>query len=273
MIAGDAHVTARSKALMEALRVATQKRLPPGTFLECPVPADRALAIAAIAALYEKEIVVFRNLQPEFFDLHGVVVPGLPHCLFINEQTAFPPLAVLGHELVHSMRREAPEFFDDLMLSAGPRISEESLDRYATKFRFPLDTESDIYSVYEEMVADLVGDQMVTPAFWQAMQERVEGPAADVCHRISGVVAGTAAHPLHSDEVFSDYASIATTASITMAVYGQWRRDGADALALLNLGSEGVRGQVPMLPAWETPEPEYEPLRRHPAVAPGVSPT
>ena len=235
-----ARITPRSKDLLAALQREFGEGFTPGTVLEAPMPAHCALAAAGVRSLFGKEVVIFRNLRPDLFDLHGAVVPGQPSQVFLNEDSDLPPLAVVGHELVHSLRRDAGQLFTDFLLAVGDKIPQAARDAYGQRFNIEGDrSDAANVAVYEEMLADFVGDRFVTAEFWQAVGEHCGGTARSICSRLAGVVRETPANPLRSDESFTDHTHVEGVAVAVMGVYSEWiRHAGSDERGTLN----GVAG-------------------------------
>ena len=96
--------------------------------------------------------------------------------VYVNVDAPFSALATLGHEAVHVMRRNDPQLYDDLVSGLRPLIDQGGFARYAQKMhagnvrtdgrRMALD------EIREEAVADCVGDMLLDPEVWAAIDDR-----------------------------------------------------------------------------------------------------
>lgn len=94
--------------------------------------------------------------------------------LMIDVDSARPPLAVLGHELLHAMRRENPALYDqfirDLVANSRDLSSRKADLDEAYKAKGMKALTKDVF--LEEFGADVVGDFFTDPKFWQGLAKR-----------------------------------------------------------------------------------------------------
>lgn len=141
----------------------------------------QAAMIKAVAQVFGKQVAFFDEGNAKLGD--GFVRPG-DDTIYINQQSGISPLAVFGHELLHMVRRENPKAYDAMALAISTRV------RHSDGFR------ADYYGIdaarakagqvlndreLEELVADLNGNLMTDPKFWQEVFDQVakSTPAAE----------------------------------------------------------------------------------------------
>lgn len=113
-----------------------------------------------------------RRLQCEAF----IVNDPADRRIYLTNHAKSPERALIGHELVHRMRRERPKLYDSLVRALGD--AGEAHDRwiaYYTAMREQTQRKegralSDD-EIREEGVADLVGDLILDPAVWRALRQ------------------------------------------------------------------------------------------------------
>lgn len=95
---------------------------------------------------------------------------------YVNVDANFPLLGVLGHEALHVMRRDQPALYDDLVAHLRPLIDEAAFARYARRLdagnRDVDGRGMSADQLREEAVADIVGDMLLDPRTWDAIDDR-----------------------------------------------------------------------------------------------------
>lgn len=135
---------------------------------------ERFAATDLVKKLFGKRAVFF---AADGGAVNGAALASQPKVLFVNEATRRPVMAVLGHELLHQMRRDNPQLYDrladrldQLVKNPGEHFM-EFVERYtAGGVAIP-----DVQKIREELVADIVGDNFTDPAFWRSLQEGQPG--------------------------------------------------------------------------------------------------
>lgn len=135
---------------------------------------ERFAATELVNKLFGKRAVFF---AADGGAVNGAALASQPKVLFVNEATRRPVMAVLGHELLHQMRRDNPQLYDrladrldQLVKNPGEHFM-EFVERYtAGGVAIP-----DVQKIREELVADIVGDNFTDPAFWRSLQEGQPG--------------------------------------------------------------------------------------------------
>ena len=129
---------------------------------------ERYAAADLAEKLFGKRVVFFSANIPF---ANGMQVDYVPGSIFVSESTTRPMMAVLGHELLHSMSQDHPELYRKLgdrlraMLENPGRYGELLNARRATKGLPALGFDK----LREELIADIVGDNFTDPAFWRQM--------------------------------------------------------------------------------------------------------
>lgn len=137
------------------------------------VPDALAGAIEAIEKTFQQPVTIFRNHNPKRFDFDGVMLRGENGGIYVNVNNKNPVVSIVGHELLHAMRREHPDLYQQLYDAAYPEM------RGIEKYREWLDAahEKEGYApvsdsiLHEEILGDFMGDQFMEPEFWRKVGE------------------------------------------------------------------------------------------------------
>jgi hypothetical protein len=78
-----------------------------------PTPKGAEGTVAALEKLFGKKVHFFESAGD--FDINGMFSKQDPTHIFINTNTLNPVNSVIGHELVHSLRTDNSELYDDLV--------------------------------------------------------------------------------------------------------------------------------------------------------------
>lgn len=185
--------------------------------------ADRFAATELVRSLFGKRVVFF---AADGGSVNGAALASQPNVLFVNEATRRPVLAVLGHELLHQMRRDNAGLYDrmadrldDLIKNPGEHFM-EFVERYtAGGVAIP-----DVQKIREELVADIVGDNFTDPAFWRGLQEGQPGLFQRVLGAVRDFLSGVLAklrneRPFGTDKYLSDVEAARDAVVQAMAEY------------------------------------------------------
>lgn len=112
-----------------------------------------------------------RRLQFEAF----VVNDPADRRIFLTNHARSPERALIGHELVHRMRRERPDLYAELVEAlANADVDHERWAAFYTALREQTGRkegrELSDEEIREEGIADLVGDLILEPAVWRALR-------------------------------------------------------------------------------------------------------
>lgn len=170
--------TERSRRLQRAIESLTGKKFPGDSIRETPMPDNPATSAAKrVAEVFGKKIVFFTNSSPDITNYDGVVIGNDRDHIYINANTDRPYMTVCGHELLHHLKSDSPEIYDDFLNSVFDQ-AKDAIDKYQSglneateKAGYILDTEGAI----EELLADFVGEQMTERVFWNKIAEKNPG--------------------------------------------------------------------------------------------------
>ncbi len=133
---------------------------------EVPVSAD-ARAGVKIASSFGKRVVFIHTLQR----IAGLVLPEDANTIYVNVRSSHPALPIIGHELLHTLRRTNGAIYSALHARVMPML--QNVPEYRAWMKEALTAEgqeltdaelSDLS--HEELIADFMGDHMMTSAFW-----------------------------------------------------------------------------------------------------------
>lgn len=137
-----------------------------GSILEVAAPAELKGTLKAIQKVFGKKV-IFVRMPPGMSFFNGVVLPSDPKTVYVNIESENPYLSVVGHEVLHHLRRENPALYNKLSSIALEYMKPEALEAFTerlnrvTKSRKRLDENK----VLEEMVANVVGEAFADKAF------------------------------------------------------------------------------------------------------------
>lgn len=134
--------------------------------------AGKMLAAVRLAArrLFGHEVVFVRFNSPAAFN--GAMSSSIPNTVFIRVDSSKPHMAILGHELLHSLRQQNPGLYSAI----EQRLNQLTNDK-TTKFYRGLQAKYEAIGrvppegskLREELYADIVGDNFLSPEFWDGM--------------------------------------------------------------------------------------------------------
>ncbi|MDD2990620.1 MAG: hypothetical protein PHI64_16890 [Zoogloea sp.] len=152
--------------------------------------------IRQVARLFKKKVVFYRSASGKAADgawrTDGDVI-------YLNVSSSVAQLRVLGHELVHAMRVQAPEAFEAMRKALANLLTDEQLaaqhkDYFGTELAQDLDkpakgtngqTLRDFLA--EEWMADLAGNRFAEASFWSQVFSEIE--SAQGTEAAQGIVA------------------------------------------------------------------------------------
>jgi GNAT superfamily N-acetyltransferase len=136
-----------------------------------------AQLLQAIAGAFGKQVIFFDDISLG----DGFVLPGDTSTIFIGTSTSgINPLAVLGHEMWHMIRRESPEAWAAVAKVVRAQMGENTPkmfrddyhpDRKATNTNAPLS--EGLGGELEELVSDLGGNAFTDPKFWNQVMAQI----------------------------------------------------------------------------------------------------
>lgn len=150
-----------------------------------------AALIKAIAQALGKRVVFFADVdgvRPG----DGFVVPNEPDTIYLNEVSTINPLAVMGHEFLHTLRQTNPKAWDAIAAVVKTRVKDAKgfrRDYYGAEeaeARGDGALDEAQGSELEELVSDLGGNLMADPKFWEDVFAKIR---ADNGAEAKGIIA------------------------------------------------------------------------------------
>lgn len=149
------------------------------------VPDAVSRALAEFDKTFGGRTVVFDNANPEALDFQGVTLRD--GVRFVNSKTDAPLLGVAAHEMLHQMRADRPDLYEELEAEIR---KQGKLDKYGENVRERArrggedqDSLTDA-QIREELTADAVGDALTDPEFLEQLAKKNPGLFAKVADYI-----------------------------------------------------------------------------------------
>lgn len=167
-----------------------------------PVSKEQAGILRAVADVFGKKVAFFAGSNAD-----GFVIPSQPGTIYLNEKTGISPLAVLGHELMHTLRVEVPQAYAALVKVIKGRVKDPKgfredysgrhvlVDEAGNKvaaYHLRADAEAALKAMdgrgmiteqssaplsdleLEELISDLSGNLMKDGKFWHEVFQRIQ---------------------------------------------------------------------------------------------------
>lgn len=157
---------ATDETLVSRLNARTGGTIRLATPSEVPVSAD-ARAGVKIASSFGKRVVFIHTPQR----IAGLVLPEDAHTIYVNVRSSHPALPIIGHELLHTLRRTNGAIYSTLHARVMPML--QNVPEYRAWMKEALTaegqelTDAELNDLsHEELIADFMGDHMMSPAFW-----------------------------------------------------------------------------------------------------------
>lgn len=139
--------------------------------------------------------------------IDGAVLESDPNVIFIAKSSTKPHLKVLGHELLHGMKTDRPELYQDTIVALRPLLLD--YDKYRKHLARFGPTDLSTPAVEEELVADLMGEGFADPKFWDSVQKKspalFERVATAIKTYLDHVVQYFKRHRMTGTKYFTDY--------------------------------------------------------------------
>lgn len=164
--------------LADQLLARVQRAYPDAKFhaVDAPEGLRGQSLIAARAAgkrLFRQDVVFVQFDGAPLFN--GAISDAIPGVVFVRADTDKPHMSVLGHELLHQLRRETPDLYDQLASRLGKMVENESAYAAQLASRYEKQGGQLPKEWREELYADIVGDNFSNPDFWEAMAKDQPG--------------------------------------------------------------------------------------------------
>jgi len=120
-----------------------------------------------IEEAFGKRIVAIRTGEGVKW-FNGAILVSRPDVIYVAEDSESPHLTVVGHEMLHAMRVDNPELYQQLLGTLTPYIQntyqyKAMLDKQAAENNAQPET---LDAVREEIFADILGDNFASEVFW-----------------------------------------------------------------------------------------------------------
>ncbi len=137
-------------------------------------PSERATA-DRIAGLFGRRVSFFQADKGAGLPA-GLIDRNNPGTIYINVDSGFASPTIIGHEIVHSMKTEAPKLFEQLFEAATKQnIKTSAFKDYQKRLGETYLLRNKKVSnreIAEEMIADFVGDRFARPDFWESLAKQ-----------------------------------------------------------------------------------------------------
>ncbi len=228
-----------SKKLVELERIIadeTEDNRFIGAFQAVPAETltDGEMISQLMKDVFDKNLVVFKSNHPDGSFFHGTVIPSRDSkTIFIEASTDKPATVVAGHELLHLLKADAPDLYQQLTTDL------EGLIKDFPEFKARLEKLSgkaiEDSAAQEELFGDFLGDQMANKAFWGKVARK--NPSA--FKRISVLIQEMFAklknwltsNDYGSSEFFSDIDAAQNAFSSALADYSRRKISGTKLVA------------------------------------------
>lgn len=192
------------------------------------VPDAVSRALAEFDKAFGGRTVVFDNANPEALDFQGVTLRD--GVRFVNSKTDAPLLGVAAHEMLHQMRADRPDLYEELEAEIR---KQGKLDKYGENVRERArrggedpDSLTDA-QIREELTADAVGDALTDPEFLEQLAKKNPGLFAKVADYIKDFLDRVVSRlkNLGSSDYLDDITTFRTKLEDVLEKYGYDRQD------------------------------------------------
>ncbi len=218
--------TNATRLLRQSIEKALGRSIPEGSFTEVRGVSDARQTLAhTVNEMFGKKVVFIENHVPDTIRFNGMVAHGDRSMIFIDNNTQRPFHFVVGHELLHLMRKDRPDLYNQIYRAAldemkpeavaGFRQSADLAYKRAGLKLLPQD------SLHEEMIANFVGDNFGEKSFWDRLAQKVPGVVAHFARMARDYVVGllSRAKGYGSNSYFGDLERMRDAASDALSQY------------------------------------------------------
>lgn len=192
------------------------------------VPKPAARALAAFDDAFGSRTIVVHNETPDALDINGVTLRD--GVRLVNEDATSPLLTVAAHEMVHQMRKDAPELYAELEAEVR---RQGRLDAYGAELNARArssgeNRDVDPRVVAEELTADATGDALSDPDFIERLAQQNPGLFRRLAQRLLDFFASVSQklRGLGSSQYLRDVEAFRTKLADVLERYAQRQQDG-----------------------------------------------
>jgi len=205
------------------------------------VPRERAprwaqRAADLLAGAFGKQV-VFVDADPKKYE--GSMFMDDPGTVYVNVNANRSVRRVIGHELLHTLRRTNPDVYKRLLKAVSravdPKAAGERYSKVYADYVSRFGTEKGVDLQVEEMVADIFGDQMDNPRFWYDVYRAMGEGRAKSLMRAIGVALDAMRMKLRVGakggyDTAAFVTNIEAVRKASASAYAEWTKDGSPAL-------------------------------------------
>ncbi len=155
--------------LESSIRTEFEINVPDNSFNIVEPENDVEKAAQKIAKIFRQSVVFVEPQNSDVDVFNGI---NLKDKIVLNKNSSNLPIAVVGHEITHRLRKESPKLYDKLV----EVISEDARAVEAYKSErpdlYPETPLKDYEYITEEFIGDTVGERMSEPEFWENLNRK-----------------------------------------------------------------------------------------------------
>jgi len=163
----------------------------------------------------------------------AVMASAQPDTIFIDAEAKEPHMKILGHELLHTMAKDAPSIYGDLAAAIGPMLDMQVLRDYTAGINAqrrelgqpPMSPGKPM----EEMIADVMGEGFLQTDFWARVHESNPAVFGRVIHAVKNfldkAVELMSFRNVRSQKALTDVKKARDLAADAMAKYAEQRKE------------------------------------------------
>lgn len=147
----------------------------------------------------------------------GVYQGGNRDVVYLSDAAKRPHMALLGHELVHRLRKTNPALYAKFEAAVSKHIKPEAYKAWSKMFPETGD------KLREEFMAEVVSDGMMDRTFWEALAKRDANLAKQVyasVMRLFKQIMASVGYTAKTKSVLDDYTAVMRIAGEVMAEHG-----------------------------------------------------
>ena len=151
------------------------------------VPKQQRMAVRTLAKAFGKRVVYLKDAGGKDLFFHGVYggeIGADENTIYLDHATGKGVMGIVGHEITHALRTQAPDVYARLEAELAPLIDESiakaNLEKrgYGSEGKISEAFSKEGSRYREETIADMVGDKMQDPQFLLDIAAKMEKPQA-----------------------------------------------------------------------------------------------
>lgn len=196
--------------------------------------------------VFGKNLVVFKSNHPDGSFFHGTVIPSRDSkTIFIEASTDKPATVVAGHELLHLLKTDAPDLYQQLTNDLEGLVKD--FPYFKARFERLSGKATEESAVKEELFGDFLGDQMADKAFWGKVARKNPSAFKRIAVLIQEMFARfknwLTSNDYGSSEFFADIDAAQNAFSSVLADYSRRQTSGASGTKAVADAIKSATGQ------------------------------